>query len=71
VTDVAGRVAAPTLVLHATGDAAVPFDQGRELAALVPNARFVPLESRNHILLADEPAWPRFVEEVRAFLAEA
>jgi pimeloyl-ACP methyl ester carboxylesterase len=57
-------------VLHATGDAAVPFENGRELAALVPGARFVPLESRNHILLMDEPAWPRFVDEVRAFLAQ-
>jgi pimeloyl-ACP methyl ester carboxylesterase len=58
------------LVLHATGDAAVPFEQGRLLAALIPGARLVPLEGRNHILLASEPAWPRFLEEVRAFLAE-
>lgn len=71
VTDVARRVEAPTLVLHATGDAVVPFDQGRKLAALVPGARFVPIESRNHILLMDEPAWPRFVEQVRAFIDEA
>lgn len=70
VTDIAPRVDTPTLVLHATGDAVVPFDQGREFAALVPGARFVPLESRNHILLADEPAWPRFVQEVRNFLNE-
>jgi pimeloyl-ACP methyl ester carboxylesterase/DNA-binding winged helix-turn-helix (wHTH) protein len=69
VTGLAPRVRAPTLVLHATGDAAVPFDQGREFAALLPDARFVPLESRNHILLEDEPAWARFVQEVRSFLA--
>jgi pimeloyl-ACP methyl ester carboxylesterase len=62
-------VRAPTLVLHASGDAAIPFDQGRQLAALVPGARFVSLESRNHILLEDEPAWGRFCEEVRRFLA--
>jgi pimeloyl-ACP methyl ester carboxylesterase/DNA-binding winged helix-turn-helix (wHTH) protein len=68
VTDLAPRVRAPTLVLHATGDGAVPFDDGRRLAALVPGARFVPLESRNHILLEGEPAWPRFVDEVRRFL---
>ena len=70
VTDVATRVRAPTIVLHATGDGAVPFDQGRALAALIPGARFVPLESRNHILLEEEPAWARFVDEVRRFLAE-
>ena len=68
VTDLATRVRAPTLVLHATGDAVVPFDQGRHLAALVPGARFVSLASRNHILLEGEPAWSRFTDEVRRFL---
>ncbi|HSJ07642.1 MAG TPA: alpha/beta fold hydrolase [Longimicrobiales bacterium] len=68
VRDDARRVRAPTLVLHATGDAAVPFDEGRRLAALIPGARFVPLEGRNHILLASEPAWQRFVEETTGFL---
>jgi pimeloyl-ACP methyl ester carboxylesterase/DNA-binding winged helix-turn-helix (wHTH) protein len=71
VTEIARRVRTPTLVLHAVGDAAVPFSQGRKLAALVPGARFVPLEGRNHVLLEDEPAWPRFEQEVRSFLGEA
>jgi pimeloyl-ACP methyl ester carboxylesterase/DNA-binding winged helix-turn-helix (wHTH) protein len=66
----APRVRAPTLVLHGVGDAAVPFDQGRRLAALIPGARFVSLESQNHILLEHEPAWPRFLDEIRRFLAE-
>jgi len=70
VSALAPRVRAPTLVLHGAGDAAVPFDQGRRLAALIPGARFVSLESQNHILLEDEPAWPRFLDEVRRFLAE-
>jgi pimeloyl-ACP methyl ester carboxylesterase/DNA-binding CsgD family transcriptional regulator len=69
VTDLAPEVRAPTLVLHATGDAVVPFEQGREVAAAIPGARFVPLDGRNHILLAHEPAWGRFVEEFRAFVA--
>ncbi|HEX7977590.1 MAG TPA: alpha/beta fold hydrolase [Gemmatimonadaceae bacterium] len=69
VTALAPLVRAPTLVLHASGEAAIPFDQGRQLAALIPGARFVSLESRNHILLEDEPAWGRFCEEVRRFLA--
>lgn len=70
VTDLAPQLRVPTLVVHGVGDAAIPFDQGRRLAALVPGARFVSLDSVNHILLEDQPAWPRFLDEVRAFLAE-
>lgn len=69
VRDAARQVRTPTLVLHATDDAAVPFEEGRLLAALIRGARFVPLDSRNHILLESESAWHRFVREVRAFLA--
>ena len=68
VRDAARRVRAGTLVLHARHDGIVPFEEGARLAAEVPGARFVPLESRNHILLADEPAWPILLREVRAFL---
>src|SRR5690606_36530692 len=64
----APRVSAPTLVLHAIEDAVVPFEEGRLLAGLIPGAHFVPLQSKNHILLADEPAWPRFLAEIRRFL---
>jgi pimeloyl-ACP methyl ester carboxylesterase/DNA-binding winged helix-turn-helix (wHTH) protein len=64
----AERVRVPTLVLHARGDAMIPFEIGLQLAAHIPGARFVPLESRNHVLLGPEPAWSRFLEEVRAFL---
>jgi pimeloyl-ACP methyl ester carboxylesterase/DNA-binding winged helix-turn-helix (wHTH) protein len=70
IRDIAPTVTTPTLVLHATGDAVVPFEQGRMLASLIPGARLVPLEGRNHILLESEPAWPRFLAEVRSFLAE-
>jgi class 3 adenylate cyclase/pimeloyl-ACP methyl ester carboxylesterase len=62
------QVRVPTLVLHSRGDAVVPFEEGRELAALIPGADFVPLEGRNHLLLEGEPAWPRFLSEVRSFL---
>lgn len=68
VTSAARTVSVRTLVLHADGDRAVPFEQGRQLAGLIPGARFVPLHSRNHILLADEPAWPRFLDEVTTFV---
>lgn len=68
VTEEAQRVSTPALVLHSRDDGAIPFAEGRLLAALIPNARLVPLESRNHILLEQEPAWARFLAEVRAFL---
>jgi pimeloyl-ACP methyl ester carboxylesterase len=69
VVDAARHVRARTLVLHARGDRRPPFAQGRLLATLIPDSRFVALDSINHILLADEPAWPRFLSEVEAFLA--
>ena len=69
VREQAASLSVPTLVLHARHDAIIPFEVGRQLAAAVPGARLVPLESRNHVLLEHEPAWARFVEEVRAFLA--
>ena len=68
VTPLLPRVRVPTLVLHARGDDAVPFEEGRRLAAGIPGARFVALDSRNHMILENEPAWPRFMEEVRDFL---
>ena len=63
------EIAAPTLVLHARGDRVAP-DAGAELAAAIPDARLVMLDSRNHVLLADEPAWQVFRDEVAAFVAE-
>ena len=68
VTALAQRLEVPTLVLHSRGDARVPFDEGRRLAALIPGARFVPLASDNHVLLAGEPAWSAFLAELRGFL---
>jgi pimeloyl-ACP methyl ester carboxylesterase len=69
VSAMLGQVSVPTLVLHARDDARVPFDQGRRLAAGIPGARFVPPASRNHLILEDEPAFPRFLQEIRSFLA--
>ena len=71
VQELLHRVTCPTLVLHPTRDAAVHFEEGRLMAGKIPGARFVPLESANHLLLESEPAWRRFVEEVEAFLPGA
>jgi pimeloyl-ACP methyl ester carboxylesterase len=70
VTHLLSRVIVPTLVMHSRGDAGVPFAQGLMLARGIPNARFVALESRNHVILSHEPAWRRFTEELCDFLAE-
>ena len=64
----ARRVRCPTLVAHARGDLRVPFDEGRRIAGLVPGARFLPLETRNHVLLDGEPAWEAFFGAVEGFL---
>jgi pimeloyl-ACP methyl ester carboxylesterase/DNA-binding CsgD family transcriptional regulator len=71
VTEIAPKVTTPTLVLHAREDGSVPCAEGRLLASLIPNARLVTLESANHILQEDEPAWAEFLSEVRAFLGAA
>jgi pimeloyl-ACP methyl ester carboxylesterase len=68
VLDLLPSIAAPALVLHCRDDAAVPFEQGQLIASRIPGAGFVALEGRNHILLPRDPAWTRFVREVRQFL---
>ncbi|MBX3063812.1 MAG: alpha/beta fold hydrolase [Anaerolineae bacterium] len=71
VRDLAPLVKIPTLVIHARGDAGVPFEEGRLLASLIPNAQFVALESKNHLLTEHEPAWQKFVSALRNFLGSA
>lgn len=71
VKDAARRVRCPALLLHPKDDQMVPFEQGRRLASLVPGARFVPLEGRNHIPLPTEPAFAGFLREVRDFMGDA
>jgi pimeloyl-ACP methyl ester carboxylesterase/DNA-binding CsgD family transcriptional regulator len=68
VLDAAPAVRTKTLVAHARDDRVVPVEEGRLLAALVPDARLVLLESANHILLEEEPAWQLFLSELHAFL---
>jgi pimeloyl-ACP methyl ester carboxylesterase len=63
-------VRAPTLVLHGRNDAVVPFAEGRRIAAGIPGARFVALESENHVMVEDEPAWSRCLDAIEGFLAE-
>ncbi len=64
------QVRCPTLVLHSDGDAMVPIELGRTLAAHIDGARFETLASRNHIPLAGEPAFERFCSAVRDFVTQ-
>ncbi len=59
----------PTIVFHSDRDKIAPPPEGRILAAEIPGARFVPLPTANHLLLAAEPAWRIFRDELAAFLA--
>jgi len=70
VRDAARRIKCPVLIVHPERDAVVPFEQGRLLASLIPDARFVQLDSENHMPLADELAWSRLLAELRSFLSE-
>src|SRR5262245_18297813 len=70
VAELLPRVSVPTLVLHSLCDARVPFEHGLTLARAIPQARFVALESKNHIILSHEPAWQRFIDEICGFLRE-
>jgi len=63
------KISVPTLVLHSRGDLRIPWMVGRDLAASIPGAQFVLLESNNHLLLEGEPAASQFVQVVREFLA--
>jgi pimeloyl-ACP methyl ester carboxylesterase/DNA-binding CsgD family transcriptional regulator len=68
ISETAREVKHRALVLHARDDRAVPYEEGRRLASLLPDARFVTIDSDNHILQEAEPAWETFLAEVRAFL---
>ena len=69
IRDLAPRISVPTLILHARKDEGVPFQEGRLLASLIPNAQFVVLESKNHLLTENEPAWLVAWSAIRRFLS--
>jgi pimeloyl-ACP methyl ester carboxylesterase/DNA-binding CsgD family transcriptional regulator len=68
VTALLEKVRTPTLVLHSRDDDIVPISEGHILAAGISGAQFIELDSKNHVLLENEPAWERFCEEVLEFL---
>lgn len=71
VKDLLPQIRTPTLVTHSRHDHVAPFEQGRLMATSIPQARFFTVESDNHALLPEEPAWNGWVDEIEAFLANA
>lgn len=69
VTGLLEQVSVPTLVIHARNDGVHPLDQGRNLAVEIRDAEFVLLDSPNHVILAQEPAWNELFEAIRGFVA--
>jgi len=66
VEDVLPRVEAPALVVHSRNDAVHPLSE----SLLIADARLLVLESRDHVLVEHEPAWPLFFAEIEGFLCE-
>lgn len=68
VSQIVPRVRCPTLVTHVRGDSVIPFEEGRKVASAIPGARFLPLESRNHMLVERESAWQELARAIEEFL---
>lgn len=72
-TDISGtakKVKCPTLIFHSIDDEIVPFSQSGLLSALIPDSKMILLDSKNHFLLENEPAWNEFLTEAKSFLEE-
>jgi hypothetical protein len=70
VRDAARKLKCPVLVAHPERDSVAPVEEGRLLAGLISDSRFIQLDSQNHMPLLDEAEWPRLVQEMRKFLSE-
>lgn len=68
VKDILPSLSAPTLVIHAISDAVQPIHQGRLLASEIAHAKYVALESRNHVPLPQEESWKQMIDETLSFL---
>jgi DNA-binding CsgD family transcriptional regulator len=70
VREAAMKLRCPVLIVHPERDKVVPIEEGHILASLIPNCRFVQLDSENHMPLPNEPEWPRLLREIQKFLSE-
>lgn len=67
VSTSATEVKTPTLVLHSRLDSMVPFEEGRRFAGAISGAKFVTIDSDNHIIQDDE-SWQQFLSAIADFL---
>jgi class 3 adenylate cyclase/pimeloyl-ACP methyl ester carboxylesterase len=70
VRELARQIHAPTLVVHVRGDQVVPLDSGRELASLIPGARMVVIEGRDHIPVPGDGEEQQLLQAAGPFLDE-
>lgn len=68
VRPLAARVSCPTLIFHIMGNPVFQAERSRWLAAAIPGARLVTLDSASIHLREDEPAWAVLTREMREFL---
>jgi class 3 adenylate cyclase/pimeloyl-ACP methyl ester carboxylesterase len=68
VTALLPQISVPTLILHARDDAVAPVESGRTFALEIPGAKFIELDSPNHILMEEEPAFQEFIKHTMAFI---
>lgn len=68
VEELLSNIKVPTLVFHPRYDLGVPYEEGMRVASKIPNATFVTLDSKNHLLLESEPAWKHFTETIHKFI---
>jgi len=68
ITGLLSNIRSPTLVMHARHDRRIPFSEGELIAHSIADAEFVPLDSRNHLLLSHQPAWHDFLDEMARFV---
>jgi class 3 adenylate cyclase/pimeloyl-ACP methyl ester carboxylesterase len=66
----AAAVRTPTLILHCRGDRAVPVEESRLAARLIPGASFVELPGNNHCMIGGHPGFHEFFDEAMPFLRE-
>ncbi len=70
VSDLLPDIRTPTLILHSRQDAVQPLEQGLELAQKIKDAQLHILESRNHVILEQEPEWDRLFDCLIGFTEE-
>jgi len=68
VSQLLEKVRVPTLILHSERDLVAPVSEARFMAARIPDAKFVSLDSANHLVMNQEDAWSRARQEVQRFL---